>query len=73
MIRFIITFLAVNSIGGKANAKEVVKEGMDVIIKIKEVTRDKFITNEDKDAVVKEIQEFSTAAIKLVDEIKIPE
>ena len=73
MIRFIITFLAVNSIGGKANAKEVVKEGMDVISKIKEVTRDKFITNEDKDAVVKEIQEFSTAAIKLVDEIKIPE
>ena len=73
MIRFIITFLAVNSIKGKANAKEVVKEGMDVIIKIKEVTKDKFITNEDKDAVVNEIQEFSTAAIKLVDEIKIPE
>ena len=73
MIRFIITFLAVNSIKGKVNAKEVVKEGMDVLIKIKEVTRDKFITNEDKDAVVKEIQEFSTAAIKLVDEIKIPE
>ena len=73
MIKFIITFLAVNSIRGKVNAKEVVKEGMDVLIKIKEVTRDKFITNEDKDAVVKEIQEFSTAAIKLVDEIKIPE
>ncbi len=73
MIRFIITFLAVNSIKGKANAKEVVKEGMDVILKIREVAGDKILTNADKDAVVKEIQEFSTAAIKLVDEIKIPE
>ena len=56
MIRFIITFLAVNSIKGKANAKEVVKEGMDVILKIREVAGDKILTNEDKDAVVKEIQ-----------------
>ena len=73
MIRFLIQSIAMNFIGGKANAKVMVKEAMDIAFKIKEVSKDKNITNEEKDLVVKEIQEFCDSAIKFVDEIDIPE
>ena len=73
MIRFLIQSIAMNFIGGKANAKVMVKEAMDIAFKIKEVSQDKKITNEEKDLVVKEIQEFCDSAIKFVDEIDIPE
>ena len=73
MIWFLIQSIAMNFIGGKANAKVMVKEAMDIAFKIKEVSKDKNITNEEKDLVVKEIQEFCDSAIKFVDEIDIPE
>ena len=73
MIRFLIQAVAMNFIGGKANAKAMVKEAMDVAFKIKEISQDKKITNEEKDLVVKEVQEFCKSAIKFVDEIEIPE
>ena len=73
MVRFLINALATNFMGGKENGKVLVKEAMDVVMKIREIAKDKQITNEEKDLVVKEIQEFCDAAIKFVDDINIPD
>ena len=73
MMRLLIQAIAVNFIGGKANAKAMVKEAMDVAFKIKEVSQDKKITNEEKDLVIKEVEEFCKSAIKFVNDIEIPE
>tara|TARA_Y100001951_G_scaffold97353_1_gene97001 strand:+ start:90 stop:245 length:156 start_codon:yes stop_codon:yes gene_type:complete len=48
-------------------------EAMDIALILKEVTKDKHFTNEDKALVVEQIKEFSDAAIKFIDEIEIPE
>ena len=50
----------------------MIAEALDIAITLKEVTKDKNFTNEDKALVVEQIREFSDAAIKFVDEIKIP-
>ena len=73
MIRFLIQAVVMNFIGGKANAKVMVKEAMDVAFKLKEVSQDRKITNKEKALVVKEVKEFCKSAIKFVDEIEIPE
>ena len=72
MIRFLNMLVALNFMRGKANAKKMIAEALDIAITLKEVTKDKNFTNEDKALVVKEIKEFSDAAIKFVDEIEIP-
>ena len=72
MIRFLIMSVILNFVRGEANVKTMFAEGLDVALTLKEVTKDKTFTNEDKALVVKEIKEFSKAAIKFIDEIEIP-
>ena len=72
MIRFLIMSVVLNFMRGEANVKAMFAEALDIALTLKEVTKDKHFTNEDKALVVKEIKEFSDAAIKFVDEIKIP-
>ena len=72
MIRFLIMSVVLNFVRGEANVKTMFAEGLDVALTLKEVTKDKHFTNEDKALVVEQIREFSDAAIKFVDEIEIP-
>ena len=72
MIRFLIMSVALNFVRGEVNVKKMVAEALDIALTLKEVTKDKDFTNEDKALVVEQIREFSDAAIKFVDEIKIP-
>ena len=72
MIRFLIMSVALNFVRGEVNVKKMVAEALDIALTLKEVTKDKDFTNEDKALVVEQIKEFSDAAIKFIDEIKIP-
>ena len=72
MIRFLIMSIALNFMRGEVNVRKMIAEALDIALTLKEVTKDKHFTNEDKALVVKEIKEFSDAAIKFVDEIEIP-
>ena len=59
--------------GQSAQTKVVLKEGMDVINSVSTAMKDKQITNAEKKVIVKELREFSKAAIDLLDGLKIPE
>jgi len=72
MIRFFIMSIALNFVRGEVNVKKMFAEALDIALTLKEVTKDKHFTNEDKALVVQEIKEFSDAAIKFIDEIQIP-
>ena len=72
MIRFLIMSVALNFVRGEVNVKQMVAEALDIALTLKEVTKDKDFTNEDKALVVEQIKEFSDAAIKFIDEIEIP-
>ena len=72
LINLIITFVQLNS-GQTAQGKKVLKEGMDVIKALGAALKDKKVTMAEKEAIVSELQEFSDAAIKLIDNIVIPE
>ena len=50
----------------------VLKEGLDVIKAISSALKDNNLTQEEKNAIVAEIQQFSKAGIKMLDSIKIP-
>jgi len=52
--------------------KVVLKEGLDVIKAISSALKDNKLTQEEKNAIVVEIQQFSKASIKMLDSIKIP-
>ena len=73
MIRFILHSVITNFVRGEANVKKMFGEAVDIALILKEVTKDKHFTNEDKALVVEQIKEFSDAAIKFIDEIEIPE
>ena len=72
IISLIITFVQLNS-GQSAQGKKVISEGMDVIKALGAALKDKKITTAEKQAIVSELQEFSDSAIKLIDNIVIPE
>ena len=72
IISLIITFVQLNS-GQTAQGKKVLKEGMDVIKVLGDALKDKKITNDEKEVIIFELQEFSDAAIELIDNIVIPE
>ena len=72
IISLIITFVQLNS-GQSAQGKKVLIEGMDVIKALGAALKDKKITQAEKQAIVSELQEFSDSAIKLIDNIVIPE
>tara|TARA_R110000824_G_scaffold332551_1_gene519151 strand:- start:149 stop:460 length:312 start_codon:yes stop_codon:yes gene_type:complete len=72
IISLIITFVQLNS-GQTVQGKKVLKEGMDVIKALGDALKDKKITKAEKKVIVKELKEFSTSSIKLIDSIVIPE
>jgi hypothetical protein len=72
IISLIITFVQLNS-GQTSQGKKVLKEGMDVIKALGAALKDKKITMAEKKVIVKELKEFSASAIKLIDNIVIPE
>jgi len=72
IISLIITFVQLNS-GQSVQGKKVLKEGMDVIKALGAALKDKKITMAEKKVIVKELKEFSASAIKLIDNIVIPE
>ena len=67
-----MTFYNLNK-GLAEDGKAVIDEGMDVLQVISLSLIDNKITNAEKKLIVKEIREFSKAAIKAVDNIVIPE
>ena len=67
-----MTFYNLNK-GLAEDGKAVIDEGMDVLQVISLSLKDNKITNAEKKLIVKEIREFSKAAIKAVDNIVIPE
>ena len=67
-----LTFYNLNK--GLANdGKVIVGEGMDVLQTISAALKDNKVTNAEKKAIVKEIREFSKAAIGAIDKLVIPE
>ena len=66
-----MTFYNLNK--GMANdGKKIMEEGMDVLEAIISALKDNKITQEEKNAIIAEIQQFSKASIKALDNIKIP-
>jgi len=55
------------------DAKVIMKEGMDVINSLTKALKDNKITMAEKDDLVAELDDFSGAVIKLIDNITIPE
>ena len=67
-----LTFYNLNK-GLAEDGKAIVDEGMDVLQVIGAALKDNKVTNAEKKAIVKEIREFSKAAIDAVDNLTIPE
>ena len=66
-----MTFYNLNK--GMANdGKKIMEEGMDELEAISSALKDNKITQEEKNAIIAEIQQFSKASIKALDNIKIP-
>jgi len=66
-----MTFYNLNK--GMANdGKKIMEEGMDILEAISSALKDNKITQEEKNAIIVEIQQFSKASIKALDNIKIP-
>ena len=61
------------NMGSSAQAKVVLSEGMDVVSVMTKAMKDNKITMAEKKALVKELREFSKAAIKMLDDITIVE
>jgi len=59
--------------GSSNDAKIVFKEGMDVIQTMTKAMKDNKITMAEKKELVKELRQFSKAAISMLDNITIPE
>ena len=67
-----MTFYNLNK-GLAGDGKVIVDEGMDIIQAISIALKDGKITNEEKNAITKEIKDFSKASIKAIDKVTIPE
>jgi len=67
-----MTFYNLNK-GLADDGKVVVDEGMDVLKAISTALKDNRVTNEEKKIIVKEIREFSKAAIGAIDKLVIPD
>ena len=59
---------------GQSSQEQIVfQEGIDVIQSVAHAMKDNKITMAEKKALTKELKEFSKAAIKLLDDVQIPE
>ena len=72
IINLAITFVNLNK--GRTNeGKKIIKEATDVIQSLGNALKDKKITNAEKKVLVKELKEFTSTTIKVIDNIVIPE
>ena len=67
-----MTFYNLNK-GLADDGKKIVDEGMDIIQAISVALKDGKVTNSEKQAITKEIKEFSKVSIKAIEKITIPE
>jgi len=67
-----MTFYNLNK-GLADDGKKIVDEGMDIIQAISVALKDGKVTNSEKQAITKEIKEFSKVSIKAIESITIPE
>ena len=72
LITLAITFMQLN-MGQTAEGKKIIKEAMDVVQHLGSALKDNKITMAEKKAIVKELREFTKVAIKVIDDIVIPE
>ena len=72
LITLAITFMQLN-MGQTAEGKKIIKEAMDVVQHLGSALKDNKITMEEKKAIDKELREFTKVAIKVIDDIVIPE
>ena len=72
IINLAITFVNLNK-GQTNEGKKIIKEATDVIQSLGNALKDKKITNAEKKAIVKELKEFTSTTIKVIDSIVIPE
>ena len=72
IISLAVTFIQLNK-GQTAEGKKIIKEAMDVVQSLGSALKDKKITNAEKKALVKELKEFTTTTIKVIDSLIIPE
>ena len=72
ILRLVISYRQLNS-GQSAYAKQILKEGVDVIQSLGNAMKDKKITRAEKKALVKELREFTKTTINALDDIIIPE
>ncbi len=72
LINLVLLYFKLNS-GIGNDAKVIMKEGMDVINSLTKALKDNKITMAEKDDLVAELDDFSGAVIKLIDNITIPE
>ena len=61
------------NMGQTAEGKKIIKEAMDVVQHLGSALKDNKITMAEKKAIVKELREFTKVAIKVIDDIVIPE
>ena len=67
-----MTFYNLNK-GLADDGKKIVDEGMDIIQALSIALKDGKVTNSEKQAITKEIKEFSKVSIKAIESITIPE
>jgi hypothetical protein len=68
----VITFMQMN-MGQGAAGKRIIKEALDVIRVLGAAIKDRRITEVEKRAVIKELEEFNKSAVALLEAIQIPE
>jgi len=68
----VITFMQMN-MGQGAAGKRIIKEALDVIRVLGAAIKDRRITEIEKRAVIKELEEFNKSAVALLEAIQIPE
>ena len=72
-IKFVCAFLALNYFSSKTNLKHMMHQAIDIGLVMRKVSQDGIISQEDKNAIVQEMEELSDAVIKFLDEIELPE
>jgi len=71
-IKFMCAFLALNYFSSKTNLKHMMHQAIDIGLVMRKVSQDGIISQEDKNAIVQEMEELSDAVIKFLDEIELP-
>ena len=70
ILQMAMMFYSLNK-GQTAEAKKILKEGMDVINSVGVALKDNKITNDEKKAIVKELREFSKTSIDVIENIQL--